>query len=414
MGTRTMKKASETSNLNAAPPSASADSAPIPGDGLAIRISARDLKVAILRVASIADRKSTMPMLAHVLLRADAKGLLLQATDLNVSMRTTVATAKVVRSGAIALPGKQLADAVKSLPEGDVTISQSGMVATLSTGSANVQIRGLNERDYPRFPTHDDTKHPWSSTDAPTFAGLIESVEHAVCQDETRFHLNGVLLECSDTAIRAVATDGHRLAKAETWREGATTLRMTKGVILPRKACGETAKLLRKQEDCEISVTDSHVWVRVGETTLACKTIDAQFPPYEQVIPKNHRSTVAVNVAALTAALDRATKSLGKCVDTRGVCLTLASGKLTVQASHPDTGETTETLDAECSIGGSCSKIGVNPKYLRDVLRSCDDDIAVLALSDVLDPMLVMTQDDSLMTDVRAPRFLGVVMPMRI
>jgi DNA polymerase-3 subunit beta len=422
MGSKTLKKASETSNLNASVSSSSA-TGPIPGDGLAFRATKADLKRAITLLATVAEKRSTMPILMCVKIIAADSVVTMTATDLDVSASVTL-PARDVRGGSAVVNAKQLADTVKTMADGDVTLAMgTGTSITLSHGGTKANVSGYASRDYPKTPAippytavDADKRSPveiseWHYADGDEWHAMIDSVDYAICKDDTRFHLNGVYIETSDDVIRMVATDGHRLTKVERWN--GSSLRCPKGLILPAKASKIIGKALKKQPKVEIAIKAPHVFVRVGETTIAAKCIDAQFPAYEQVIPNSDKSTLTVNVQALTSAIERAKVAA---TETRGIALKLAAGKVTVEGSNPDTGDIVETLDAECTFPRDhwAFAIGANPKYLLDALAGIDDDVVVLSFENELDPILVMSQDDRIMSEIRKPRYLGVVMPMRI
>jgi DNA polymerase-3 subunit beta len=408
------------------------DAIRIPGEGLGLVIGKRELAQAVRKFASVVDRKSTMPMLANVSIRAsaDGSGITITGTDLHVTLRMTV-PCKVARPGAINVNAKRLGEMVKSLPDGDVTIYQTTRTnAYLESGAAKLALDGLHDRDFPSYPSlsskekaHDFSEYdgrPWPTMAGSVLSTLIERVEHAICRDETRFHLNGILFESTGTLARMVATDGHRLAKAEAPIEASKTggTPITTGAIIPRKGCVELGKLVSATYPCEVLITKTHAWFRQGALVLTVKLTDAQFPPYEQVIPKENRRLVTVDRDALFAALTRAKVN---CCETRGVSLSLATGKLTVQADNPDDGGATVTECLAVDYQGDECCTGVSPKYLLDALDQIDGSV-VIALSSakgsakdgLLDPMLVRSLDDAAMRPISGASFLSVVMPMRI
>lgn len=388
-------------------PNVPSDAILIPGDGLALRASKRELKAIVAKFQTVVDRKSTMPILANVSLRVDESGLTITGTDLHTSLRMRLEgnACKAIRPGSVSVPAKRLADVIKALPDGEITMSTAKTTMVVSSGTATSRIEGMHDRDTPKFPSFADDV-TWSDVDASALVEIIEATKHAICTDETRFHLNGTLLECRDGTLRAVTTDGHRLAKAERTISG--DLRIT-SALLRRKGAIEIAKLLAKSKGtCGIAATKSHVWIKQGETVLVTALVDAQYPPYEQVIPKGHERLVTVDASVLAEALSRAKVN---CSETRGVVLSLASGKLVVVASDPDSGEFREEIEADYSCRET--RWGVNPGYLIDSLAEIDGKV-VLAVNNELDPMLVRSLDDAAMRSVLDASFLSVVMPMRI
>jgi DNA polymerase-3 subunit beta len=352
-----------------------------------------------LRLAqSIADRKSTMPMLANVLLRTMGKSkLLIAATDLNVSVTAELKSSNTAEGG-LTVSAKSLHDIVSSAPGDDVTLRRAeNNWAELKSGKVNFRVVGMPDRDFPKIP--DARESQFSEVDAGTLREMIDRTLFSVCNDETRFHLNGVLFESSGDKARMVSTDGHRLSKVERSLNGGPTL--TSGVIIPKKGLLELKRVLEGASMVKVSVRTPYLFVVNDDVTLAVKLIDAQFPPYEMVIPKEHKKTLVIDRHRLIDALKRAQLMSS---DTRGVKLSAENGVLTITSDNPDMGEVREELDAE--YAGSAVSIGFNPKYVIELLAQMGSDQVGLHLGGELDPGLFkpLTGDD----------YLGVVMPMRI
>lgn len=416
MGAARKSKASKSVAASAAPILVTISEA----TGLTFAVRKGDLRNALTLLASVADAKSTMPILAHVTIRpivGSTTAVTLTSTDLNVSLRLTLAaTVEDARADGISVPAKALLALIKSMPDGDITLAGVRTGAVVAAGTMRAAIIGASVRDTPKFPEPNEAiGRTFTSCDAGELVAMLASVGASVCKDETRFHLNGTFLMSDNNTTVAVTTDGHRLAKAT---HDALTLNahgvcpdLGKGVIVPRKGVSEIARLLAKQTTCDVAVKMPHVYVRRADgALLVIKAIDAQFPPYEQVIPTGHKRDAIVDIEALVGALERAKVH---CTETRGVRITLAAGKVRVQADNPDVGETTETLEAE--YAGKDHTFGVNPRYLLDALASLEgDERVVLSTGDVLDPILVVGADDYAMRPIRSERFLAVVMPMRV
>jgi DNA polymerase-3 subunit beta len=398
----------------------------IPGEGIGLTVDKRELATAIKRFAGVVDRKSTMPILANVSLRtASPGGLTISGTDLDVSMVTTVA-AHVERSGAISVPQKRLGDVLKTIHDGPITLFQRNQnLYLVSSQGTEIKIDGMHDRDTPKFPALANPREKaldyseyetqdWPSIDGAALQSAIERVLFSVCKDSTRFHLNGVYFESNGRAGKLVTTDGHRLTKVEIDLPQITSVNagtpFCSGKILPRKVCGEMIKVLSSKEPIGVLVTKTHAWFRQGTTTIVGKLIDAQFPPYEQVIPKDNARIFTVDRDALAGAMKRAKVASS---ETRGVEMRLASGKLTIEASDPDSGTVTETLDVDYT--GDEMKMGVNARYMIETLDQLDGRVAVSwSKTSELDPMLVRSLDDAAMRAVSEASFLSVIMPMRI
>jgi DNA polymerase-3 subunit beta len=362
-----------------------------------------------LRIAqSIADRKSTMPMLANVLLRTSGKSkLMVAATDLNVSISAELKS-KNTADGGLTVGAKALFDIVSNMPEDDVTVRRTeNNWAEISGGKVNYRLVGMPDRDFPKIPDHREAD--FREVDAAVVREMIDRTLFSVCNDETRFHLNGVLFESDGTTARMVSTDGHRLSKVERKLEGAPSL--TAGIIIPKKGVTELKRLLENDGKASLAVKTPYVFVRSesarGEKSpadtmiLAVKLIESQFPPYEQVIPKEHVREVIIDRQRLLSALKRAQLMSS---ETRGVKFSVSEDSLVITSDNPDVGEAREELEAQ--YRGDAVSIGFNPKYVIDLLSQMATDQVTLELNGELDPGLVRPFSDD--------NYLGVVMPMRI
>ncbi len=353
-----------------------------------------------LRLAqSIADRKSTMPILANVLLRTDGKNkLLLAATDLNVSISVELAV-KVEREGALTVGAKPLHDIIANLPGEDVVFKRAeNNWADIKAAKVAYKLVGMPDRDFPKLPDHREATY--SKVDPVVLREMIDKTIFSVSNDETRFHLNGVFFECDGAKARMVSTDGHRLSKVERTLTGGPVL--PAGVIVPKKGLTELKRTLEgAQGPCDLAVHGTHIFVRSADTALAVKLIDSQFPPYEQVIPKGNNRVVVIDRNALLEALKRASLMSS---ETRGVKLSVEPGILRVAGDNPELGEVREEIEAV--YDGPAISIGFNPKYFTDVLSQMAGTQIRLELNGELDPGVVKPAEGN--------DYLGVVMPMRI
>jgi DNA polymerase-3 subunit beta len=348
---------------------------------------------------SIADRKSTMPMLANVLLRTTGKDkLLVAATDLNVSLSAELG-ASVRSDGSLTLGAKALYDIVASLPGDEVVLRRAdNNWAEIRAGKVNYRLVGMPDRDFPKMPDHREVE--FSQVEASVIREMIDKTLISVCNDETRFHLHGVLFECDGARGLMVSTDGHRLSKVVRTIEGGPVLSV--GVIIPKKGLVELKRVLDGSAGtCDFAIKTPYCFVRVGDITLAVKLIDAQFPPYEQVVPKDSARRAVVDRAALLEALKRASLMSS---EMRGVKFALSEGALHIAGDNPDVGEVHEDLEAEYT--GEPLDIGFNPKYVAELLAQIHTPRVALELNGEHDPGMFKPVDGD--------EYLGVVMPMRI
>jgi DNA polymerase-3 subunit beta len=361
------------------------------------RIAKSDLVRGLRLAQSVADRKSTMPMLGNVLLRVvESDKLLCAATDLNVSVVATLPLA-LGTGGGITVAAKALYDIVANLPGDTVGIRKvENNWAEIKAGKVSYRIVGVPDRDFPKIP--DTTAAPLAEVDASTLREMIDRTLYAICNDETRFHLNGVLFESTGTSARMVSTDGHRLSKVDRTLSGP---KLSHGVIIPKKGLLEIKKILEGVKVCQFGLKVPHVYFAVDGVTLVVKLIDAQFPPYDQVIPKEHKHAAIVNRALLADAVKRVNLMAS---DSRGLKLSVMTGGIRLASDNPDVGEVTEDLDADYQ--GEPLTIGLNPRYVSDILAHIVSEQVVIELGGELDP--------AVFRPLAGDNYLGVVMPMRV
>ena len=352
-----------------------------------------------LRLAQgIADRKSTMPMLANVLLRTQGKNqILVAATDLNVSLTAELKSSNS-HEGGITLNAKSLFDLVSSAPGDDITLKKGeNHWAEIRSGKVVYRIVGMPDRDFPKVPDHREASY--TTIESAVLREMIDRTLFSVCNDETRFHLNGVFFESDGSKARMVSTDGHRLSKVERTIAGGPKL--SAGIIIPKKGLLEVKKVLESGPSCKLAIKTPHLFLVQDDIAIAVKLIDAQFPSYEQVIPKEHKRVITVDRVRLIDSLRRAQLMSS---ETRGVKVAATKDGLTVTSDNPDLGEVREELEAQYS--GDAIAIGFNPKYVVELLSQITSDQVTLSLGNELDP--------GLFQPLGGDAYLGVVMPMRI
>ncbi len=353
-----------------------------------------------LRLAQgIADRKSTMPILANVLLRTDGKSkLVLAATDLNVSVSAELAV-KVEKEGGLTVGAKPLHEIISNLPGEDIVFKRAeNNWANIKAARVEYKLVGMPDREFPKIPDHREVKY--AKVDAAALREMIDKTLFSVSSDETRFHLNGVLFESDGQKGRMVSTDGHRLSKIERTLTGGPQL--AAGVIIPKKGLTEIKRAVDGVSGaCDMAVQGTYVFLRTGDIALAVKLIESQFPPYEQVIPKTNDKVVVLDRQPLLEALKRASLMSS---ETRGVKMSIEKGLVRISSDNPELGEVREEL--EVGYAGPPLAIGFNPRYFTELLTQMATEQIKLELNGELDPALLRPGDGS--------EYLGVVMPMRI
>ncbi len=366
-------------------------------------------RAALLRalghVQSVVERRNTIPILSNVLLRAENGELTLSATDMDLEIVASVA-AQSVRKGSTTAPAHTLYDIVRKLREGaQIEIDQAGDRAamTLRSGRSTFTLACLPSEDYPLM-AGGDLAHSFTLS-AADLKRLIDRTRFAISMEETRYYLNGIFLHAARSnevpMLRAVATDGHRLARMEIpLPEGAAGM---PGVIVPRKTVAELRKLIDEiDQDVQISLSDTKIRFGFGNAVLTSKLIDGTFPDYDRVIPSGNDKILEVDCKEFAEAVDRvSTISTEK---SRAVKLTIERGSLTLSATSPENGTATEEIEVRYSA--SPLEIGFNSRYLLDITEQIEGEGARFAMADAASPTVVRDTADA--------SALYVLMPMRV
>jgi DNA polymerase-3 subunit beta len=358
---------------------------------------------ALNHVQSVVERRNTIPILSNVLVQATSGDLRLTATDLDIEIVESV-PAEVARNGATTVPAHMLYDIVRKLPDGaQLELEQgpdTGRVSILA-GRSRFSLQALPPEDFPDLAAGDFTNTFQLS--AGELKGLIDKTRFAISTEETRYYLNGIYLHevASGALLRAVATDGHRLAQAQIARPGGA--KGMPGVIVPRKTVLEVVKLIEGQEsEVEVALSSSKIRFTAGNLVLTSKLIDGTFPDYERVIPRYNDKVLTIDTSLFAEAVDRvSTISLEK---SRAVKLNIAGDRLVLTVNNPDAGSAEEEIAA--SYSGDPLDIGFNSRYLLDVAAQVKSSEIVFNLADAGSPTIIRDPGDQ--------QALYVLMPMRV
>jgi DNA polymerase-3 subunit beta len=369
-----------------------------------LRIERANLLQALNHVHRVVERRTTIPILANVLVSAKAGELALKATDLDMEIVDRV-PAEIEREGAATVPAHMLFDIVRKLPDGaEISLdSGSGQTMALVAGRARFALQMLPDADFPDLTAGDLTVS--FTLPAEQLKRLIDRTQFAISTEETRYYLNGiyfhVVSDSGGARLRAVATDGHRLARADiNAPEGSAGM---SGVIVPRKTVGEIQKLLdERQADVSVSLSDTKIRLTVDKLVLTSKLIDGTFPDYERVIPRANDKELKVDKADFERAVDRvSTISADR---GRAVKLSLADDKMVLAVNNPDSGSATDEIPVDYSA--EPIEIGFNSRYLLDIAAQLTSGDAVFKLADPGSPTLIQDGGDA--------EALYVLMPMRV
>ena len=353
----------------------------------------------LAHVQSVVERRNTIPILSNVLIEAVPEGLRLMATDLDLQVVEQV-PAQVSTPGATTVSAHTLFDIARKLPEGaqvEMSVAEGRM--TVIAGRARFTLATLPRDD---FPVIAETDLPTRfSLPAATLKQIIDKTRFAISTEETRYYLNGIFLHVNDDSLRAVATDGHRMARVQLDRPaGAEAM---PDIIVPRKCVAEVRKLLDEADgDIDIALSASKIRFQLGNAVLTSKLIDGTFPDYSRVIPTGNDRLLKIDTKSLAEGVDRVAAIASE--KTRAVKMALDKDKITLSVTSPENGTASEEVPAD--YGAQSFEVGFNARYLLDILNEIDADQVEIHLADAAAPTMIRE-------DGKSPA-LYVLMPMRV
>ena len=359
----------------------------------------------------IVERKNTIPILANVLIEAEAgaSDVRLAATDLEVGLRSRCA-ATVVEGGSVTLPARKLYEIARALPDTEIRIAEpSAGTVKVTAERFNSRIQTLPREDFPSMP--DAAGETTAHLAAGRLAEMIARTQFAITGEDTRFFLNGALFLLSPSSMSLVATDGHRLALASAASRGAEDGAggdegEPSRVILPRKTLSELARLLGEDgaEEVGYEQGENHLFFEVGARQLISRTIDAQFPAHERVLPKGNDKRIEFDRDRLAGTLKRV--ALLSNERSRAVKFQIDAGGVEISSSSPDVGEASEVLAVDYE--GPRTEICFNAQYVLDFLGVVDSDSVVLDFKDEVSQAVLSP------SSTEGCEYTYVIMPMRV
>jgi DNA polymerase-3 subunit beta len=370
-----------------------------------VTIERAELLKSLGHVHRVVERRNTIPILANVLVRAEKTALSLKATDLDLEIIESI-SAEVSPAGSTTVPAHMFYEIVRKLPEGSQVVLESSSdraVLAIRAGRSRFTLQTLPESDFPDLAAGDMT-HKFTLPGA-DLKRLIDKTQFAISTEETRYYLNGIYLHVAGSGkaqtLRAVATDGHRLAQTDLpLPAGASGM---PGVIVPRKTVTEVQRLIEdSQAEIAIELSSAKIRFSIGNVVLTSKLIDGTFPDYQRVIPSGNDKELVIDKKDFEAAVDRVSTVSSE--RGRAVKLSLSAGKLILSVTNPDSGSATEEIEVE--YDSDPIDIGFNSRYLLDIASQLDGEVAVLRLADPGSPTLIQDKD--------AKGALYVLMPMRV
>jgi DNA polymerase III subunit beta len=349
-------------------------------------------------VIGVVERRQTMPILANVLLTVRDGRLLITATDLEVEL-VAASEVSVQQAGDITVPGRKFLDILRALPEKlSVSLSAEGEKVVIKAGRSRFSLSTLSASEFPVI--EDINAQQKVNVPRKELRRLLDKTHFSMAQQDVRYYLNGMLMEIDGKALRAVATDGHRLAVCET--ELPAKAAAAQQVIVPRKGVLELQRILDDEGDVEIAIGTNHVRAQIGDIRFTSKLIDGRFPEYGRVIPAAPAHSVKADRDLLKQALQRTAILSNE--KYRGIRITVKKNAVTVQAHNPEQEEAEEEI--EVSYAGEDLEVGFNVNYLLDALSAIDGAEVEVGLTDSNSSCLIHSPGSS------AARY--VVMPMRL
>ncbi len=373
-----------------------------------LTVAKADLQKELQLCQGVVEKRSTIPILSNVLLKAADDRLQIAATDLDVTILSSTA-ARVTTPGGVTIEAKRLFDVVRSMPDDDIHMNlQDNNSMLIESGTAKFRLLGLPAEDYPTLPTVNVADAYSISLDE--LKTMVGKVKFAITHEETRFQLNGALLKMQSAKMEMVATDGHRMALINFPKGGNGQGR--KGgdltILIPRKALDEILRLESGEDGTvKFGVSENQLFFDAGDRRLMARMIDVNFPNYMEVISRDNDRHVMVDRERLLSTIRRI--SLVANERTRAVRFDFAPGKLTVSSTNPELGDARETVPID--YAGNPFHVGLNAAYVTDFLSAVDTPSVSLDLKDENSQCIgrpANTADD-LPYD-----YLYVVMPMRL
>ncbi len=361
-----------------------------------------ELLAPLQSVIGVVERRQTMPVLANVLLSARENRLSITGTDLEVELVAASAAnsgVSVQQAGDVTVPGRKLLDIFRSLPEAvSVTLSTDGERVSIRAGRSRFTLSTLPAAEFPVV--EEINAQQTLILPQGEFRRLIDKTHFSMAQQDVRYYLNGLLLETEGKSLRAVATDGHRLALCEM--EIESKAKTNQQVIVPRKGVLELQRILGTEGSIELGIGTNHVRAQIGDIRFTSKLIDGRFPEYGRVIPANPTKKVEADREALRQSLQRTAILSNE--KYRGIRLTVKPDLLTLQAHNPEQEEAEDQV--EVGYKGDEVEIGFNVNYLLDALAAIDGDRVEIGLTDSNSSCLIHAPG--------AVQTRYVVMPMRL
>jgi DNA polymerase-3 subunit beta len=371
-------------------------------------IHKREFLKGLSLMQSVAGRRTTLPILSHILLEGEKDSLCLTGTDLETGIREEL-MANIHQGGKASVSAKKIFEIIKELPEENIHIKKKeNQWITIQCGKSVFNLAGLDPEEFPSLPTYSDES--FSQVSIHLIKEMIEKTVFAASNEESRYHLNGILISQSKKGereiLRMVATDGHRLSLLD--RESQMIRGIEKGIIIPKKGVLEIKKIMGDrdgEEEMKVYFDQTHGFFKMGKSLMVIRLIDGEFPEYEQVIPKGNDKRVLMEKGKMYASLRRVSTMASERVE--GIKFSVKKNFVELSSYHQDFGDAKE--EVEVSYEGPSLEVGFNARYLMEALSVMDTEDVVMELKDEGSPGIIKPQS------VTEPsNQLCIIMPMRI
>ena len=365
-----------------------------------IQIQREDLLKPLSQVCGGAERRQTLPILSNILLHHGDSELVLTGTDLEIEVVTRVAQVKG-EPGEITLPARKLLEICRALPaQASIEIKQDKDKATVKSGRSRFTLLTLPASDFPNIETAQ-----WEQTlpvNQKALKSLLEKTQFCMAQQDVRYYLNGLLFDLSGKQLRAVATDGHRMAVAVIALSNPA--KKEQQLIVPRKGVQEIVRFLEDDDakEVQLQLNANHLRINLNGLTFTCKLIDGRYPDYTKVIPESQRTRLRLKRETLRGTLGRVAILSNE--KYRGVRLGLKSGSMKLVAHNPEHEEAQEEIPIDYK--GEEIEIGFNANYIMDAIGALDSDEIEFGLTDANSSCTLNSPGDT--------SHQYIVMPMRL
>lgn len=370
------------------------------------RIDKEAFLKALQKIQGIVEKRTSMPILSNVLLETVDSSLHVTATDLEVGMKS-IYPADIQTQGKITVNAKKLYEIVKELPNQQIIFStKENDWVEIRCGKVYFNIVGLSADEFPYFPTVNEEN--LLEIESSLLRGMIEKTSYAICNDDTKYNLNGLFTKAETTEqdgqiLKMVATDGHRLSIASCPLNGLTGQELAKGVILPKKGVYELKKIAEENTgSLKFGFMDNSAVVKQSDSFMVMRLIDGEFPDYNRVIPKLNERTITIKKDDFTHSVRR--MAILSSEKFKGIMLEISTSNIKISSSNPELGDAMEEIDV--IYDGEPLTVRFNARYLLDVLAVTETDRLVMKFKDELAPSIILPENSN--------SFLAVIMPMRL